>query len=127
MSLIKPTVPGLALLLAACSGGGSGSGPGPGATLLGERELPGFQVAVSREAARVTVQVTPVDGAAAPAQVEAVVGQTVAWDLALSGQDLGGGRYAWTMPAGGAGRVWVRITDTDGDTLESGSEDFMLP
>lgn len=118
-------------LTAACSGGGgggSGPGTGPGTAIsLGEREVPGYKLAVSRDGGLVTLAVTPLDGAAAPASVEALIGAEADWDLAVAGQDFGGNRYAWTIPTGGTGRVWVRITDAEGDEMESGYEDFALP
>ena len=127
-------------VLSSCGGGGGGGDGGGGVTVtvpgtqLGTRAVPGYTLAVSSPAtvqpgATLSVQamVTPDADIAAPVQVEAAIGasEPTVW---LAGS-VSGQAWTWTvtLPADLTGqRVWVRLTDPDGNSAGSGCDDFAL-
>jgi hypothetical protein len=128
----------VALLLASCGGGGGGGGgggaPAPQAAAIGERGLPGYAVRLERlgpvqPGALLTVRATIAaePGTAPPIEVAAAL-QADAPTVWVPGV-AAAGTWSWTftVPDAGDRRVWVRVADADGNSSESGSEDFALP
>lgn len=128
-----------------CAGCGSGSGSGNAnppantgfANELGTRALPGYTARILSVAAitpggslAVEIQLTPDSGQTAPSLVESAVGveEPVTWIAALPKP---GAVNAWTwsgtVPADLTGqRVWVRVSDAEGNVSQSGGQDFAL-
>jgi hypothetical protein len=124
------------LLAAGCGGSGDASqnsSPGPGIG-LGERGLPGYHVRVERlgtalPGADITVLavITGEPGYGPPVEVAAALQASA--PTSWTAGTLAGGGWTWnfTVPAGLEQRVWIRVLDADGNTAESGSEDFSMP
>lgn len=128
------------LILAACGGGGGGGGgtlpqtPAPGA--LGSRAVPGYLLQVDCDgdlvaAAQRTISLDlqPDNGQLAPTLVEAAVGSTQPNDWVAGIPDSQHLRWTWTLtlPSDLANqRVWLRLTDADGNICQSGLDDFSL-
>ncbi len=141
MRLATIVIAVIAVLL--CAGCGSGSGnANPSANTgfaneLGTRALPGYTARVLSVAAITTggslaveIQLTPDSGQTVPAMVESAVGveEPVTWIAALPKP---GAVNAWTwsgtVPADLTGqRVWVRVSDAEGNVSQSGGQDFAL-
>ena len=137
------------LTLAACTTGGSapilpaGNQSSPvttekpaAASDLDSRALPGYHLSASTDgpiapgvSRSISLDLEPDPGQGAPALVEAKLDQdeSGAWLPATAA--AGGLHWTWTvnLPAQLTGqRLWLRVTDTDGNTAESGLGDFSL-
>ncbi len=76
------------------------------------------------------IQVTPDSGQTAPTLIEAVVGvaEPLAWVAAMPKPGVVN-VWTWstTLPADLQGlRVWVRVSDAEGNVSQSGGQDFAL-
>lgn len=125
------------LTVTACSGGGGDSGePTPSTTRdLGSRAVPGYDVrirqagpAVPGQSLDVAMTITLAAGSTLPTTVEAALSasEPTAWTVA---PQAGDGAWHWTWSAPGTltdQRVWVRLTDADGNLAQSGPTDFAL-
>jgi len=148
---MRPTIIVIAVLL--CAGCGSGGGnanananpnpnPNPPANTgsaneLGSRALPGYTARVLSVAPitpggslAVEIQMTPDSGQTAPTLVESAMGgeEPVVWVAALPKPGtVNAWTWSGTLPADLTGqRVWVRVSDAEGNISQSGGQDFAL-
>ncbi len=126
------------LLLAACGGEGSDGAldQTPSTAALGSRAVPGYLLQVDCDGdllpatqRSITLDLKPENGQAAPTLVEAALGSNPpgTWlDGSPSDNHL---RWTWTLTLPedlSDQRVWLRVTDAEGNVAESGFDDFAL-
>lgn len=108
------------------SGGAGDTTTTPSTGEIGRRSVPGYDVIVSREAnAEPGIYRVDLVGAT-PQQVEAWVA-CCSYDPdtpTITGEAIAGVANAWRVTLPTSGKLWVRITDADGNLLEVGGDDF---
>lgn len=117
-------------------GGGNGGSTPPSATGLGSRQLPGYRLnatvdgPLSASTVRgITLILAPDVDVAAPTLVEAALGGTepTAWIPGHATAEPLCWRWELILPSSLDGqRLWLRVTDADGNVAESGFADFAL-
>ncbi len=126
------------LPLAACGGGGSDGTldqtPSPAA--LGSRAVPGYLLLVDCDGdllpatqRSITLDLTPENGQAAPTLLEAALGSEppATWLAGSPSEDHLHWTWTLTLPEDlSHQRVWLRVTDAEGNTAQSGFDDFAL-
>lgn len=116
------------LILAGCTssnGGGGDTTTTPATGEVGRRSVPGYDVIVSREAgADAGIYRVDLVGTA-PQQVEAWVACCgYDPDASTLAAEAIAGTNGWRVAVPTSGKLWVRITDADGNLLEVGGDDF---
>ena len=118
------------LIIGGCtsSSGGGGDTTTPSTGEVGRRSVPGYEVVVSREADAVVGAYRVDLTGAVPQKVEAWIA-CCGYDpeaATITADSIAGATNAWRVTLPTSGKLWVRITDADGNVLEVGGDDFPI-